>query len=54
MIKTKDLIKFVESNINYNYPSHIDIEYMHEIVARLRELDELKEEKKSGQITNTP
>ena len=43
MIETKDLEKFLRGNVNYNYPNKIDIEYMEEIVARLRAYDKLKE-----------
>ena len=41
MIRTKDLIEFVQSNINYNYPAQMDIGYLNEIIKRLRAHDRL-------------
>ncbi len=48
MIETKDLEGFLRGNVNYNYPNKIDIEYMEEIIKRLRERDELLKDKDRG------
>lgn len=50
MIRTKDLEEFTRHLVNYDFPKELAGEYFDEIIKRLRELDEIKKEIKSGQV----